>query len=87
MAEPDLDAAVVYYGRLVTDTDQLARIEAPILGVFGNAPAPRSLPRGDALLRVYEALLARPRGEVASLVPGGVDMWGSSAPRGASLSS
>ena len=36
MAAPDLDAAVVYYGRLVTDAGQLAGIKAPILGVFGN---------------------------------------------------
>jgi carboxymethylenebutenolidase len=36
MAHADLDAAVLYYGRLVTDPAQLAAIEAPILGVFGN---------------------------------------------------
>jgi len=36
MAAPDLDAAVVYYGRLVTDAKALAGIKAPILGVFGN---------------------------------------------------
>jgi carboxymethylenebutenolidase len=33
---PDLDAAVVYYGRLVTDTEQLAGIRAPVFGVFGT---------------------------------------------------
>lgn len=36
MAAPDLDAAVVYYGRLVTDPDKLAGIRAPLLGVFGD---------------------------------------------------
>jgi carboxymethylenebutenolidase len=33
---PDLDAAVIYYGRLVTDPKKLATIKAPLLGVFGN---------------------------------------------------
>jgi carboxymethylenebutenolidase len=32
----DLDAAVIYYGRLVTDEDQLAPLEMPILGIFGE---------------------------------------------------
>ena len=32
----DLDAAVIYYGRLVTDAETLKNIEAPVLGVFGN---------------------------------------------------
>jgi carboxymethylenebutenolidase len=32
----DLDAAVMYYGRVVTDVDRLRDIEAPILGVFAN---------------------------------------------------
>ncbi|MEM9801386.1 MAG: dienelactone hydrolase family protein [Planctomycetota bacterium] len=36
MAESDLDAAVVYYGRLVDDPEALASIEAPMLGVFGD---------------------------------------------------
>jgi carboxymethylenebutenolidase len=30
-----LDAAVIFYGRLVTEADELASIEAPILGIFG----------------------------------------------------
>jgi len=34
---PDtLDAAVIYYGRLVTDPDRLATLEMPILGQFGE---------------------------------------------------
>ncbi|MEZ5964400.1 MAG: dienelactone hydrolase family protein [Planctomycetota bacterium] len=36
MAAPDLDAAVIYYGRLETDPTKLAAIRAPLLGVFGN---------------------------------------------------
>jgi len=36
IAQPDLDAAVIYYGRLVTEPETLAKIEAPLLGVFGN---------------------------------------------------
>lgn len=36
MAEPKLDAAVVYYGRLTNDVEALSKIEAPMLGVFGN---------------------------------------------------
>lgn len=37
IATPDLDAAVIYYGHPVTDADQLAGINAALLGVFGNA--------------------------------------------------
>ena len=33
---PKLDAAVIYYGRLVTDAGKLASINAKVLGVFGN---------------------------------------------------
>lgn len=36
MAEPELDAAVIYYGRLVSDARQLEAIRAPVMGVFGN---------------------------------------------------
>lgn len=36
MHEPDLDAAVVYYGHLVTDVEALKAIEAPMLGIFGT---------------------------------------------------
>ena len=37
LATKDLDAAVVYYGQLVTDPKALAPLQAPVLGVFGNA--------------------------------------------------
>ncbi|MHC4490204.1 MAG: dienelactone hydrolase family protein [Planctomycetota bacterium] len=33
---PDLDGAVIYYGRLVTDPEKLKAIRAPLLGIFGN---------------------------------------------------
>ena len=36
MAEPELDAAILYYGRLVEDPEQLAGIEASVLGIFGE---------------------------------------------------
>jgi carboxymethylenebutenolidase len=36
LAEPKLDACVVYYGTLVTDSKQLAAIPCPLLGIFGN---------------------------------------------------
>ena len=36
LALPDqLDATVIYYGRLVTDREQLAPLDMPILGIFG----------------------------------------------------
>ena len=31
-----LDAAVIYYGRLVTDGDELAKLQVPVLGLFGS---------------------------------------------------
>jgi carboxymethylenebutenolidase len=36
IATPDLDAAVIYYGRLVLDPEILKAIRAPVLGIFGN---------------------------------------------------
>lgn len=32
----EIDATVIYYGRLVTDPDQLSTLEMPILGIFGE---------------------------------------------------
>jgi carboxymethylenebutenolidase len=38
LALPDsLDAAVVYYGQPVTERDRLARLNVPVLGLFGGA--------------------------------------------------
>jgi len=36
IAEAELDAAVMYYGRLITDQEQLEQIAAPVLGIFGD---------------------------------------------------
>ncbi len=32
---PDLDAAVMYYGRVVTDPEELKALDTPLLGIFG----------------------------------------------------
>lgn len=32
---PELDAAVMYYGRVVTDPEELKALQAPLLGLFG----------------------------------------------------
>ena len=32
----EIDATVIYYGRLVTDSERLAMLESPILGLFGS---------------------------------------------------
>jgi carboxymethylenebutenolidase len=37
--QPDLDACVIFYGQLSTDAAELARIDAPLLGVFGTRDA------------------------------------------------
>lgn len=37
LAHPDeIDATVIYYGRLETDTEKLKKLEMPILGIFGE---------------------------------------------------
>lgn len=36
LAEPELDAAVIYYGHLVTDPEELRAIKASVFGVFGT---------------------------------------------------
>lgn len=33
---PGLDAAVIYYGELVQDRERLAKLNAPVLGIFGG---------------------------------------------------
>jgi len=52
---PDLDATVIYYGRLVTDPDALRQIEAPICGVFGNRDQGIPPPTVDAFADALEA--------------------------------
>jgi carboxymethylenebutenolidase len=39
MAQPDVDAAIIYYGRLETDPAKLGTIKARVLGVFGTRDA------------------------------------------------
>lgn len=49
----DLDAAVIYYGRLVTDPELLAPLDVPILGIFGSED--QGIP--VASVREFEAAL------------------------------
>jgi carboxymethylenebutenolidase len=55
IAEPRLAAAVINYGRLVTDPAKLKRIHAPILGNFGEED--RGIPPAD--VRAFEAALVK----------------------------
>lgn len=48
IAEPKLDACVLYYGRLVDDPAKLATIQAPVLGVFGTRDPSIPQPKVDA---------------------------------------
>ncbi len=52
--DPELGAAVIYYGRLVTDPERLRSIRAAVLGVFGTRD--RSIPQEtvDAFDRALE---------------------------------
>lgn len=54
LAEPTLAACVLYYGRLVTDPQQLQAIKAPVCGIFGTQD--RSIPPEtvDAFERALE---------------------------------
>jgi carboxymethylenebutenolidase len=36
LAEPELDAVVMYYGHPITDPQALAPLRAPLLGIFGT---------------------------------------------------
>jgi carboxymethylenebutenolidase len=53
LEEPTLSACVVYYGRLLTDKGKLAKINAPILGFFGDQD--RGIPVSD--VRKFEAAM------------------------------
>lgn len=55
IAEPKLDACVLYYGRLVEDEAELAKIQAPVLAVFGTRD--RSIP--EAKVAAFEASLQK----------------------------
>jgi carboxymethylenebutenolidase len=57
IAQPKLDAAVVYYGRLVDDGKQLAAIQAPMLGIFGNKDTgipPKSVDAFEAAMKAQK---------------------------------
>ncbi len=53
--EPRLAAAVIYYGRLVTDEAELAQLKTPLLGFFGQDD--RGIPAES--VRAFDALLAK----------------------------
>jgi carboxymethylenebutenolidase len=53
LSEEDLDATVIYYGNLVTDTEALAQLDQPVLGIFGDEDA--SIPVED--VRTFQATL------------------------------
>lgn len=55
IAAPQLDACVLYYGRLVEDEAALAQIQAPVLGVFGTRD--RSIP--EARIAAFEATMGK----------------------------
>jgi carboxymethylenebutenolidase len=55
LAEPRLAAAVIYYGRLATDEAALAKLRAPVLGLFGEED--RGIPA--ASVREFEATLKK----------------------------
>ena len=53
VAQPKLDAAVVYYGTAPSDSAALARINAPVLGLFGgdDARVNATIPPAEAELK------------------------------------
>ncbi len=53
VAQPKLDAAVVYYGTAPSDSASLARINAPVLGLFGgdDARVNATIPPAEAELK------------------------------------
>jgi carboxymethylenebutenolidase len=55
IAEPRLDACVIYYGRLVDDVETLRAIKAPVLGVFGTRD--RGIPMDS--VKAFEAAMQR----------------------------
>lgn len=58
IAQPELDAAVMYYGFPVLEVDVLKEIEAPLLGIFANADdfiPPDKVDAFEAALKKAEA--------------------------------
>lgn len=60
IAEPKLDACVLYYGRLVEDEAELAKVQAPVLGVFGTRD--RSIP--EAKVAAFAATMTKLKKDV-----------------------
>ena len=57
LALPDaIDAAVIYYGQLVTDPDQLATLDMPILAFFGAEDGSIPLTQVHAFERTLDSL-------------------------------
>jgi len=55
LAWPDLDACVIYYGRLVDDPEQVGKIGAAVCGVFGNRDEGIPPASVDAFAKALEA--------------------------------
>ncbi|MDO8588770.1 MAG: dienelactone hydrolase family protein [Armatimonadota bacterium] len=53
--DPKLAAAALFYGRLVTDADEISKIKAAVLGIFGEADT--SIPMTD--VREFEKALRK----------------------------
>lgn len=67
---PDgIDAAVMYYGRVVTETEELNKVKAPLLGLFGELDA--SLPVGT--VKAFEAKLKELGKEATIVIYPGAD--------------
>lgn len=58
--EPRLAACVINYGRLVTDQATIAKIDAPVLGIFGSAD--RGIPVAD--VKAFAAALEKAGGKI-----------------------
>ena len=70
LLHPDeVDATVIYYGRLVTDKEQLATLQMPVLGIFGAED--RGIPLEN--VREFEAALGELGKEAAIHVYEGAD--------------
>ncbi len=70
LLHPDeVDATVIYYGRLVTDREQLATLQMPVLGIFGAED--RGIPLEG--VREFEAALGELGKEAAIHVYEGAD--------------
>ncbi|MCA9681394.1 MAG: dienelactone hydrolase family protein, partial [Myxococcales bacterium] len=70
LANPqEVDAAVIYYGHLVTDREELSRLRAPVLGIFGELD--NGIP--VATVREFESVLAELGKEASIHVYPGAD--------------